>query len=439
MRLRVSGFFVFVLLLAAMPVFAADTVANGTVVSATASGGFSVRFPAGADVKPRDVFVITHAGKPLGECLVVSVKGTTAELLPKANFSGTAVRGDEAVFVRHAVAVTDIHDTRHSSIMPTWSHGDVKDADGWYAITVPEGPFEVHMPGQPEAHLSPTTCSWVYDDKKTRYGVIFLDLKPDMVKGLDLRDPDMLLSVFAEIAAGFAQEHGGQVSSLRLQPMAGCQGCAFDVDGGKPPRTHIEAQGFIVGTRLYQLIVESAPGASTNSKHFFSSMRLQKASAVATTQSNGWQCYTDEAGFSLSYPPDARFTKDPAEIARLMHHRSRAQSVRCLLVTGEDEIMAVSVERAPETMTTQALAAEVLDQAQKLPGAQVEGPTDDVLGGKSFVWVGFATQNLHDRCWVFVRPDTHEALIIHCIADPARFSHAAPTFQQILKSLSFNF
>jgi hypothetical protein len=69
----------------------------------SSSGSMTIDFGQAADtIKPRDVFVIMRDGKPLGECMVMSVKNGQATLLPKADFKGTSRNGDVAKFVRHS-------------------------------------------------------------------------------------------------------------------------------------------------------------------------------------------------------------------------------------------------------------------------------------------------------------------------------------------------
>ncbi len=62
-------------------------------------GTFDVTFPAGAEVKVRDVFEISRRGKVIGRGVVMFVHGNTATVAPSSDTTEAFKNGDAAVFL----------------------------------------------------------------------------------------------------------------------------------------------------------------------------------------------------------------------------------------------------------------------------------------------------------------------------------------------------
>jgi len=73
-------------------------------VSKNFASTYLVEFPPSVKPELRDIFAVTHLGKPVGEVMVLSNGKRTGTFIvaPMASVKGTLVVGDGLVFVRHA-------------------------------------------------------------------------------------------------------------------------------------------------------------------------------------------------------------------------------------------------------------------------------------------------------------------------------------------------
>lgn len=254
---------VLVLLALVSPALAADE--DLRVKAVRPDGTFTASIPGGVEVRGRDVYVVSRGGKPLGDCMVVSVKGGEAVLIPKASFKGAPRPGDALSFSRHAEALgKEVQWVRF------------KPADGSYSVLFPEMPgpkdIETKQETQSSGPMSRTIIGVADRAQGMYYELVVSDYT--LVKKEGYRyygDEDQLNSGISSIETRLHWK----VRSTRNCELNGYSG--REVEAVTDKNSVVRMRMYIVETRRYLLMATaSKAGVSSNATRFLDSLEISR-------------------------------------------------------------------------------------------------------------------------------------------------------------------
>lgn len=231
-----------------------------------------VVFPGSAEVHPRDVYLVTHQDKKLGECMVTEVHGTEARMLPKASFKGQAGAGDVATFVRRADVPVETG--------PPWI--TFKDPGGAFTAQFPRDPRreEQSQQGNYGPVRGVTFAAVSTDGRREAYELDVIDYTTThkFDEHERLGDSDFQLDHHVtQLAERF---HLGAVTAERCE-LNGFPGRQFE---GVSAQDHVRLRCRLIWVeqRLYALTAAVADkhSLSSDASRFLSSLQIKKKASL---------------------------------------------------------------------------------------------------------------------------------------------------------------